>query len=70
MGSLWEAESPGLLPGHGRTSGMVPLPLFLGCLLHVFAVAGLLEVFSVKRAGCGGLGEVTGAVLLGTGGFG
>lgn len=49
---------------------MVPLLLFLGCLLDVFAVAGLLQMFSVKRIGCGGLGEINRAVLLGTGGFG
>lgn len=65
-----EAGSPGLLHGHGRASSMVPLLLFLGCLLDVFAVAGLLRMFSVKRIGCGGLGEINRAVLLGTGGFG
>lgn len=48
---------------------MVPLLLFLGCL-DVFAVADLLRMFSVRCIGCGGLGEINGAVLLGTGGFG
>lgn len=53
------ALSPAQLPGHGRTSGMASLLVLLsGRLLHLQSHAGFLQIFSERRVGGGGLGEV------------